>query len=401
MAESEARSLLAELKGLADTLGIEIAGMELVKVRESTAALGMGAGKAQEVADLAQSLEVECLIFDRDLSPTQQRNWEQLTERSCLDRQEVILRIFSMRAQTREARLQIELAELKHALPRLAHKYIDLNRQRGGRYGTKGSGEKKLELDRRGIQNRIDRLKEELRGVEAVRQTQRKRREKTPVPSCALVGYTNAGKSSLLNAMTNADTLVEDKLFATLDPTTRRMERADGSAILLTDTVGFIRRLPHDLVNAFRSTLEEATLADLVLIVLDASDPEVIEQHRTTIQVLDELGAGDKPRLIVLNKIDRVDHPDIFEGLAFRFKDAIRISARTGDGLEELSQRIDSILGGSVSRICFPADQHDLAALVHRTGSAVEEEYTDDAIRMKARLPERVRGQLREWLEEE
>jgi GTP-binding protein HflX len=179
------------------------------------------------------------------------------------------------------------------------------------------------------------------------------------------------------------------------------MERADGSAILLTDTVGFIRRLPHDLVNAFRSTLEEATLADLVLIVLDASDPEVIEQHRTTIQVLDELGAGDKPRLIVLNKIDRVDHPDIFEGLAFRFKDAIRISARTGDGLEELSQRIDSILGGSVSTLSFPADRHDLAALVHRTGSAVEEEYTDDAIRMRARLPERVRGQLREWLEEE
>ena len=225
--------------------------------------------------------------------------------------------------------------------------------------------------------------------------------EKTPVPSCALVGYTNAGKSSLLNAMTNADTLVEDKLFATLDPTTRRMERADGSAILLTDTVGFIRRLPHDLVNAFRSTLEEAALADLVLIVLDASDPEVVEQHRTTVQVLDELGAGDKPRLVVLNKIDRVNHPDVFEGLAFRFKDAIRISARTGDGLEELSSRIDSLLGGEISTLRFPTNRHDLAALVHRNGSAVEEEYGDDAIIMRARLPERVRGQLKEWMVDE
>jgi GTP-binding protein HflX len=254
--EEEAQSLSKELAGLAKTLGVDILDRSVIRVRESQPKFGMGTGKAEEIAEKAKEIGADCIMFDQDISPSQQRNWEELAGMPVLDRQEVIIQIFASRAKTREASLQVELAQLKHSLPRLAHAYIDLSRQRGGRYGTKGSGETKLEMDRRTVLKRIHQLGEELQEVRKHRGTQRKRREKVPIPSCALVGYTNAGKSSLLNSMTAAEAFVEDKLFATLDPTTRRLEIGKGRPILLTDTVGFIRRLPHDLVDAFRSTLE-------------------------------------------------------------------------------------------------------------------------------------------------
>ncbi len=398
ISEALARTLLKELNALADSLGVEVLEEEFVKIRKIDAAFGMGSGKAKEISELAESLGAECIIFDQELSPTQQRNWERLSGLSCLDRQELILQIFSMRAQTREARLQIELAELKHLLPRLAHKYIDLNRQRGGHYGTKGEGEKRLELDRRGVQRRIDKLSRELKVVKATRETQRKKREKVPIPRCALVGYTNAGKSSLLNAMSSADAFVEDKLFATLDTTTRRMELTDGSPILISDTVGFIRRLPHELVSAFRSTLEEAVSADLLLLVLDASDPEVLSQYQTSEEVLEDLGARDKERIIILNKIDLVPEKDILEGLRFRFKDAIETSCRSGHGLEALARRIEETLKRELTTLRFPLDRFDLVSYVHRTGTGVEERYREDAIFMQARLDNRARGQLKDWV---
>ncbi|MDR2110773.1 MAG: GTPase HflX, partial [Spirochaetaceae bacterium] len=254
MSQDEADSLAGELAGLAAALEVEIAAREMVHIRENHSKFGMGTGKARELAEKAISLGVDCLILDGEPSPSQQRNWERLAGIPLVDRRELIIRIFSVRAKTREAELQAALAELSYALPRLGHRYIDLARQRGGRYGTRGAGETMLEMDRRLVRNRIHRLEEELREIRKHRAVRRKKREKSSIPSCALVGYTNAGKSSLLNAMTGANVPVEDKLFATLDAATRMVPGK--RPFLLTDTVGFIRRLPPDLVRAFRSTLE-------------------------------------------------------------------------------------------------------------------------------------------------
>ena len=402
--DEEAASLSKELAGLAKTLGVNILGQEIVRVRDKQPKFGMGTGKADEIAGLAKALEVDCIIFDQDISPSQQRNWEELAGISVLDRQEVIIQIFASRAKTREAALQVELAQLKHSLPRLAHKYIDLSRQRGGRYGTKGSGETQLEIDRRNIQKRIHVLGKELEEVRKNRATQRKRRERMPIPSCSLVGYTNAGKSSLLNAMTAAEAFVENKLFATLDPTTRRLEIGKGQPILLTDTVGFIRRLPHDLVDAFHATLEEASLADLVIQVLDASDPDVDRHFDTTMTVLKELGAEETPMLVVLNKVDLlkadVDGAARLADLEKKYAESVAISATSGSGLDELARRIDLLLSGDTRRFRFPNTRHDLAALLHRSGTVVAEDYADDYIEMEARVGERALGTLKEYLVE-
>lgn len=398
MEDWEAESLTKELGSLAKTLGLHMVGHETVRIREKNAQYGMGTGKADEITEAAKALDADCLIFDQDITPTQQRNWEKLTGIPAIDRQEVIIQIFANRAKTREAELQIELAQLTHSLPRLTHKYIDLSRQRGGRYGTKGSGETKLELDRRTVQRRIHQLQDELLEVRKQRATQRKRRERVPIPSCALVGYTNAGKSSILNGMTKAQVLVEDKLFATLDATTRRVEIRKGQPILLTDTVGFIRRLPHDLVDAFHSTLEEVTLADLLVQVLDASDPEVDRHFDVTMTVIKELGAEKTPMILALNKIDRLEGTGDLDALRHRYADGVFVSALTGQGLDDLARRMDLSLSGPLYRFQFPSNRHDLVALLHRSGTVVTEEYTDNHIYIEARLGERVLGTLKEWL---
>jgi GTP-binding protein HflX len=416
---AEADSLAKELAGLAKPLGLEIAAQEKVHVRESHPKFGMGTGKADEIAEKAAELGVDCLVFDGDLSPSQQRNWERLTGIAAVDRQELIIQIFASRAKTREAELQVSLAELYYSLPRLTHKYIDLSRQRGGRYGTKGSGETKLETDRRRIEDRIHQLKGELEEVRKRRLLQRKKRDRDSA-SCALVGYTNSGKSSLLNALTGAEALSEDKLFATLDATTRILP-GKGRSLVITDTVGFIRKLPHALINAFRSTLEEAAQADLLIHVLDASDPDIDRHFETTLSVLRELGAVSsveatgrgsppekKPMITVLNKIDRLEPSDDgisggagHEGLDLllkRYPGSVPISALSGAGLEELVRRINAALSGPVRRFRFPPDRSDLAALIHRNGTVLSETYEGTYIEVEAQVDEETAGKLREYL---
>ncbi|MDR2759504.1 MAG: GTPase HflX [Spirochaetaceae bacterium] len=390
----ETASRSGEFRGLAESLGVEIAAQETVHVREIRSRFGMGTGKARELGEKAGELQADCLILDWEPSPSQQRNWEDLTGIAVIDRQELIIRIFAERAKTREAALQVELAELSYALPRLSHKYIDLSRQRGGSYGAKGAGETRFETDRRIVEGRIQKVREELEEVRKHRAVQRKKRGKT-VFSCALVGYTNSGKSSLLNALTGADVLAEDKLFATLDPVARLLP-GKGQPIMLIDTVGFIRRLPHNLVDAFRATLEEATLADLLIHVVDISDPDAEHYFDTTMAVLRELGADKKPMITALNKVDRTNLSGTPE-LPARFAGGVLVSAQTGRGLEELIRRLQLLVSGSVSRFRFPQDRYDLAALLYRDGQVLSEKYEDTGIEIEARVGALLLEKLRDF----
>ena len=378
---------LCELKGLTDTLGLETAGTLTLTRLEIQPAYGMGKGKAQEIVDLAKESEADCIIFDFNIEPTKQRNWEKLSKIPCFDRQEVIIRIFASRAQTKEAVLQVELARLSYSLPRLAHSYGDMARQRGGSYGSKGAGETQLELDQRRIRERIAQTKKELDLVVRTRETQRKKRGALPVPECALIGYTNAGKSSLLNALTNADAFVENKLFATLDPLTRRLNLKDGNGILLTDTVGFISNLPHSLIDAFQSTLAEAEQADLQLIVIDASDSQAKFQYDTVIQVLKEIKAEQNNRLIVLNKWDAVKEKEINQAeLQLLFPDAVKVSARTHEGFDQLSERISEKLLGAMNEYEIPAEEQDILRQIRANGVISEENWLDSSVVLKARI---------------
>ena len=361
---------LLELKGLVFTLGMEVADSIVLNKIDIQPAFGMGTGKAAEICAHAKTIDADCIIFDYELDPTKQRNWEKLCGFPVFDRQEVILRIFAQRAQTKEAVLQVELAQLEYSLPRLSHMYGDFARQRGGNYGSKGSGEKQLELDRRGVRDRMFRVRKELEKVVQNRSIQRKRRDRSNIMNVALCGYTNAGKSSLLNALTNSDALVENKLFATLDPLTRKLflENPDyanaedfsqgnipkGKEILLTDTVGFISNLPHSLVNAFRSTLEEAAYADLLLIVLDSYDPNVLLHYETILQVLDEIKADKNKSIIVLNKIDNYtnapeddnDSKFYLARIEKKFSDHVKVSTLDGQGIDELKSLIYKKISG-------------------------------------------------------
>lgn len=382
---------LQELKGLVQTLGFDIIQRLTLSRMEVQPAYGMGKGKAQEICDLAHQIEADCIIFDFNLEPRKQRNWEELTNLSCFDRQEVIIRIFADRAQTKEAVLQVELARLSYSLPRLSHMRNDFARQRGGAFGAKGSGETQLELDQRLIREKIVSLKRELAEIELNRQTQRKQRDKNP--SCALVGYTNAGKSSLLNALTGADAFVENKLFATLDPLTRRLPLNESAGALITDTVGFISNLPHHLIDAFKSTLEEAVCADLLLIVLDATDPEAEFQYNTVCNVLEEIGATENPRLILLNKVDKAEeNPEQLNILRHKFPDALCISAREEIGFLDLKDKIYELLYGEICDYILPATQSLLITELRKAGCITSEEWLDDGVHITARAFGRLRA---------
>src|SRR5215472_10017448 len=348
--KQDAESLLDELNSLVKTLGIPIAESLLVRVMEPSPRYFVGSGKAEEIFSRSRCVGADVIIFDNELSPAQQRNLESLVGIAVIDRQEVILDIFAQRAQTKEARLQVELARMEYSLPRLTRAWGHLNRQ-GGELGGKGEGETQLETDRRLVRRRIDRLKEDLELVRSRRATQRKKRVRLPLPNCAIVGYTNAGKSALLKKLTGAQVLVEDKLFATLDTTTRRVELPTGQGLLLTDTVGFVRNLPHRLVEAFKATLEEAVLADFLVHVLDASHPHVYDFFETTMQVLAELGADSKRMITVLNKIDRVEDQATIHTLRLHFPDAVFLSVRTGEGIEELLYRMADMLADRVAKV--------------------------------------------------
>ncbi len=381
---------LQELKGLVRTLGYEVIQRLTLTRLEMHPAYGMGTGKAQEINELAHSINADCIIFDFNIEPRKQRNWEELTDLSCFDRQEVIIRIFASRALTREAVLQVDLARLQYSLPRLAHMNRDMSRQRGGAFGNKGSGETQLELDSRKVREKIQAVKKELLEVEVNRQTQRKSRGK--FPSCALVGYTNAGKSSLLNALTGSDAFVEDQLFATLDPTTRKLPMNDGSSVLITDTVGFISNLPHSLIDAFKSTLEEATYADLLLIVLDSADPNALEQYKTVCHVLEEIGADKNPRLILLNKFDKAkdEAEENLQKLRLTFPEALCVSAKDQWGFDELKDKIYDTLLGEICEYIIPMNQMPLINELKKSGCIEKEEWLDDGVHITCRATGRL-----------
>ncbi len=393
-----AEALLQELEALTSTLGIRVVGREMARVREISPRYYLGSGKADEIATRVKDLEADLVVFDQDLSPSQQRNWEALTKTSVTDRQGVILEIFADRAQTREAHLQVDLARLEYMLPRLTSAWSHLSRQRGGRRGTRGEGETQLEVDRRIVQSRIASLRRDLKGVAGQRATSRRQRTELPMPNGSIVGYTNAGKSSLLRALTGSDVLVANKLFATLDPATRRLELEGGQEVLLTDTVGFIRRLPHGLVDAFRSTLEETLLASFLVHVVDASDRAAIEHAKITQSVLKEIGSHDKPTITVLNKTDLVQRHERAM-VELEFPDAIPVSAATGEGLSELRGQIREIVAATFHRIdvSIPHARYDLAALIHRTGRVLEETHEESVVQIRADVPERTRQIVQEF----
>ncbi|MBM3855562.1 MAG: GTPase HflX, partial [Verrucomicrobia bacterium] len=334
MAAGEAAELLAELKELVENLRIGVTRTELVALRRATPALLLGSGKAQALAELARADGADVIIFDESLSPAQQRNWEELSGLAVIDRQEVILEIFADRAHTREAILQVALARMEYSLPRLTRAWTHLSRQRG-RGALGGEGETQLEQDRRIVRDRIAHLKRELASVVQHRGVQRRRRQRVPVPTCSIVGYTNAGKSTLLNALTGAHVHVADKLFATLDPTTRQVVLRGNQKLLVTDTVGFIRRLPHDLVEAFKATLEEVVVADFLIHVLDVTNPHVEHHHATTLAVLAELGAAGKTIVTVFNKVDAAA-PAMLARARRLAADALFVSALARTGLDQL-----------------------------------------------------------------
>ncbi|MCQ2591231.1 MAG: GTPase HflX [Treponema sp.] len=387
---------LQELKGLVLTLEMDIVQRLTLNRLEVQPQYGMGTGKAKEIAELAKEIEADCIIFDFNLDPRKQRNWEELAGISCFDRQEVIIRIFAQRAQTKEAVLQVELARLNYSLPRLAHMRNDFARQRGGAFGAKGSGETQLELNQRLIRDKIVATKKELAEIELNRQTQRKQRGK--IPSCALVGYTNAGKSSLLNALTGAEAFVENKLFATLDPLTRQLPLNDSAGALITDTVGFISNLPHHLIDAFKSTLEEAVYADLLLIVLDSADENAMQQYKTVVSVLEDIGADKNPRLILLNKIDKAEEAgsenqtikNNYTALRHQFPDAICVSAKEEYGFVELKDKIFELLYGEINDYVIPISSTPLINELRKAGCIQSEEWLDDGVHITARATGRL-----------
>ncbi len=397
-AEAEADSLLQELEELVNTLGIPVANRLLVPHREPHARYLIGTGKAGEIAELIRQEGYDVLIFDNELAPAQQRNWEKLTSVAVIDRQEVILDIFGQRAQTKEARLQVELARLEYSLPRLTRAWAHLGKQGGG-IGAKGEGESQLEQDKRAIRKAIDRVKAELVMVRRRRATQRKDRQRTPVPNAAIVGYTNAGKSSLLRRLTDADVLVEDKLFATLDTTTRKVALPNHQPLLLTDTVGFVRNLPHRLVEAFNATLEESILADFLIHLVDASHPEALKFFNTTRKVLEELGAEAKRTLIVFNKIDRIEDPATIPSLRLHFPEASFVSVQTGEGMEGLLARLADLVSNNLVAMSLriPLHRSDLVAQLHRDARIDRIEYQEQGVQIEAQVPARLAEVLEEF----
>ncbi len=391
----EAAGLLEELASLVETLGVPVIDQMLVKIVSRNPRFYTGTGKADEIHELIKLKQIDCVVFDNELTPSQQRNWEELTGVCVIDRQEVIIDIFAKRAQTREARLQVDLARMEYSLPRLKRAWTHLDRQGGG-IGGRGEGERQIETDRRLVRLQIEKLKDELVKVRSQRATQRKQRERLPLPNAAIVGYTNAGKSSLLKKLTGAQVLVEDKLFATLDTTTRKILLETGQPLLLTDTVGFVRKLPHHLVDAFKATLEEAVLADFLVHVVDGSHPLAREFFNTTQEVLASLGADTKRMLTVVNKMDKPLESGRMEILHAEFPDAIFISTHTGQGLSELQERMTDMLADRILAGTFhiPHEHQDLIALVHREGHVTHSEYQDEEVVISASLPPKFLGAL-------
>jgi len=387
--EVDIRESMDELAELAATAGGKVVGTGTQKVESPHAATYIGKGKADEFTKLCQREKVDTVIFDDELTPAQTRNLEKILAVKILDRTALILDIFSQRARTREGKLQIELAQLQHLLPRLTRFWGHLSRQSGGIGMRGGEGESQLEADRRKISERIDKITRDLDTVRRQRETQRAGRQRNQWPLASIVGYTNAGKSTLLNHLTGAEVLAKDILFATLDPTTRRLKLPTNQNVLLTDTVGFIRKLPHRLVESFKATLEEVVEADLLLHVVDIAHPQAEEQILSVNTVLEEIHAGDKPVLMVLNKIDRVTEREVVQRWLARFPKAVAVSAKTGEGFPELLAELGVSLRPirQFVELAVPHDHGAVMARLHAVAQVVESDYTGAAARFKARIP--------------
>ncbi len=385
---ADVRESLEELAELALTAGGEIIGHATQKLDTPNAATYIGKGKAEELSVSCRESDVDTVIFDDELSPAQTRNLEKIFECKILDRTALILDIFSQRARTREGKLQIELAQLQHLLPRLTRFWTHLSRQKGGIGMRGGEGESQLEADRRKTQERIDRIIRDLESVRRQRETQRAGRQRSNWPLASIVGYTNAGKSTLLNQLTGAEVLAMDKLFATLDPTTRRLKLPTNQNVLLTDTVGFIKKLPHGLVEAFKATLEEVVQADLLLHVVDVSHPQAFEQIDAVNTVLGEIEAGNKPTLMIFNKIDQLPG-GIPAALREKYPQSVAISARSGEGIEPLLAEIGTQLRPirEFLDLRVPLEKAAIIARIHAIGQVVESRYTGKHARFKVRIP--------------
>ncbi len=386
----ELRDSMEELAELATTAGAQVAGEGVQKLAAPCAATFIGKGKADEFAKLCRESDVDTVIFDDELSPAQSRNLENLFQCKILDRTSLILDIFAQRARTREGKMQIELAQLQHLLPRLTRFWGHLSRQRGGIGMRGGEGETQLETDRRRVQDRIARITRDLEVVRRQRSTQRVARHRNHWALASIVGYTNAGKSTLLNALTGAEVLAEDKLFATLDPTTRRLRLPTNQNVLLTDTVGFIRKLPHGLVEAFKATLEEVVQTDLLIHVVDVSHPQAEEQIESVDGVLRDIGAEGKPTIMVFNKIDQLaSRPEVLARFLERYPQGVAISAVTGEGLPaflaELASQVRPIR--EFMELSVPHDQSGVIARLHEVAQVIERDYDGETARFKARIP--------------
>ena len=402
MTRQEAEYLIEELEELTLNLDIPVIEQTIVKLRKPNPSLLLGKGKFEEIHALIKANNIDCVIFDDELTPAQQRNWEKETGICVIDRQEVIIDIFSERAQTKEARLQVELARMEYSLPRLRRAWTHLSRQKGGMTGARGQGETQLEADSRLVRDRIASVKKELKEVIQHRHVQRANRLRKPVPTVSIVGYTNAGKSTLLNHLTNTDVLVEDKLFATLDPTTRRLELKDSQHVLLTDTVGFVRRLPHRLVDAFKATLEEAVVADLLIHVLDISNPEVEEHFATTMDVLKEIEAADNPTLVVFNKIDALPAEIAEERIThmrLAYPNCLFISAAKDVGLNQLKGEISDTLNKKLSstELLIPHDRYDVVSKLHQSGGIRIQENRDNGVYLEGLFPPSLTGLIEDF----
>jgi GTP-binding protein HflX len=396
----EANSLLDELAELVQNLGIKVHQKKVVRIRKTFPGHILGKGKVEEIISLVGELGCDVIIFDNEITPGQQRNWEEAAKVLVIDRHEVILDVFAKRAQTKEASLQVQLARLEYSLPRLRRAWTHLGRQRGGGVTQRGEGEAQIELDQRMLRDKIASTKKEIAQVAVRRSTSRKKRQRIPLPTMAIVGYTNAGKSTLLNCMTGANVISEDKLFATLDPMSRKVRCPNGRIIVLTDTVGFIRKLPHRLVDSFKATLEEALVADLLLHVVDLSNPDFDKQMQTTTQVLRELGAQEKEILTVYNKIDQVDNPLIKTRARDLASPCSFISSKSGEGVESLILLAESMLEDreSPNDYLVPHNQYVLVTRLREQGALLEEEVEENGVAVKAAPRGSLANQMKEYI---